>query len=51
MAFEQNPLIARKTAEIIQKLENGETVEKSYIVEENIFTKDNVAEFLEGRTY
>ena len=36
---------------IIQKMENGEQVERSYVVEENIFTKDNVGRFLEDRTY
>ncbi len=49
--IECNPVQGAYIDEIIRKLENGETVEKSYIVEENIFTKDNVAEFLEGRTY
>ena len=36
---------------IIRKLEKGEPIEKSYVVEENVFTKDNVSEFLDGRTY
>lgn len=49
--IECNPVQGVYIDEIIGKLENGELVEKSYVVEENIFTKDNVAEFLDGRTY
>lgn len=48
---ECNPVQGVYIDRIIQKLENGENVEKSYIVEENIFTKDNVEKFLEDRTY
>ena len=49
--IECNPVQGGYIDEIIQKLENGEPVEKSYIVEENIFTKDNVKEALDSRTY
>lgn len=49
--IECNPVQGEYISEIIQKLENGEPVEKSYIVEENIFTKENVKEFLDDRTY
>lgn len=49
--IECNPVQGGYIDEIIQKLENGEPVEKSYIVEENIFTKDNVKDFLDSRTY
>lgn len=49
--IECNPVQGEYIDEIIQKLENGEPVEKSYIVEENIFTKDNVKDFLDSRTY
>lgn len=49
--IECNPVQGAYIDKIIRKLENGEEVEKNYIVEENIFTKDNVAEFLEDRTY
>lgn len=49
--IECNPVQGAYIDDIIQKLENGEQVEKSYVVEENIFTKDNVAEFLDDRTY
>lgn len=48
---ECNPVQGEYISEIIQKLESGEPVEKSYIVEENVFTKDNVKEFLDDRTY
>lgn len=49
--IECNPVQGDYIDVIIQKLENGEPVEKSYVVEENVFTKDNVAEFLDNRTY
>lgn len=49
--IECNPEQGAYIDEIIRKLERGEPVEKSYIVEENIFTKDNVKEFLDDRTY
>lgn len=49
--IECNPVQGEYIDGIIQKLENGEPVEKSYIVEENIFTKDNVKDFLDSRTY
>ncbi len=49
--IECNPVQGDYIDKIIQKLENGETVEKSYIVRENVFTKDNVAEVLDNRTY
>lgn len=49
--IECNPVQGAYIDDIIRKLENGEPVEKSYVVEENIFTKDNVAEFLNDRTY
>ena len=49
--IECNPVQGAYIDDIIQKLENGEPVEKSYVVEENVFTKENVAEFLDDRTY
>lgn len=48
---ECNPLQGAYVAEIIQKLDNGKPVEKSYVVEEEVFTKDNVEESLNNRTY
>ena len=49
--IECNPVQGAYIDMIIRKLEKGEPIEKSYVVEENVFTKDNVAEFLDGRTY
>lgn len=48
---ECNPVQGAYINEIIQKLESGEPVEKCYVVEEKVFTKENAAEFLEDRTY
>lgn len=48
---ECNPVQGAYVNEIIQKLEQGESVEKCYIVEEKVFTKENAAKFLENRTY
>ncbi len=49
--IECNPVQGAYIDEIIKRLEAGMSVEKSYVVEENIFTKDNVAKFLDDRTY
>lgn len=49
--IECNPVQGEYIDKIIRKLENGEPVEKSYVVKENVFTKENVAEFLDDRTY
>lgn len=49
--IECNPLEGEYVAEIIQKLERGESVEKSYVVDEEIFTIDNVNEVLSERVY
>jgi len=49
--IECNPVQGAYIDEVIQKLENGEPVEKSYVVEEEVFTKENVAGFLKDRTY
>ena len=51
VSFGEHPLQGAYIDMIIRKLEKGEPIEKSYVVEENVFTKDNVAEFLDGRTY
>lgn len=48
---ECNPVQGAYVDEIIQKLENGETVEKYYVVEEVVFTKENATAFLEDRKY
>lgn len=49
--IECNPEQGELLAEVIQKLENGENVEKVYMVEDKVFTKENVDEYLESRTY
>lgn len=49
--IECNPEQGETLAEVIHMLERGETVEKEYIVEDKVFTKENVDEYLENRTY
>ncbi len=44
---EQGPYIE----EIIRKLEKNETVEKEYYVPERVFTRENVAKYMEKRIY
>ena len=51
MDIECNPQQGEMLAEVIHKLERRETVEKEYVVEDKIFTIDNVDEYLEDRTY
>ena len=49
--IECNPEQGELLAEVIHKLQRGEKVEKVYIVEDKVFTIDNVDEYLESRTY
>lgn len=49
--IECNPLQGEYVSEVIRALESGETVQKEYIVDEMVFTKDNVADYLEDRAY
>lgn len=49
--IECNPEQGELLAEVIQKLQSGEKVEKVYMVEDKVFTIDNVDEYLESRTY
>ena len=49
--IECNPLQGEYVAETIYNLENGFTVLKSTIVEENVFTIDNVNDYIDGRSY
>lgn len=49
--IECNPQQGELLAEVIQKLERGEYVEKEYMVEDKVFTIDNVDQYLESRTY
>ena len=51
MDIECNPVQGAYIDNVIQRLEKGEPVGKSYIVDENVFTKENVEKFLDGRTY
>lgn len=48
---ECNPEQGEYIMDIIRRLENGETVEKENIVEEKVFTPENVNEYLDTRTY
>ena len=48
---ECNPEQGEKVAEIIRKMESGEMVEREYMVENRVFTKDNVEEYIDSRTY
>lgn len=48
---ECNPEQGELVAEVIRKLENNEKVEKEYIVKDFVFTKDNVAKYIDDRTY
>lgn len=49
--IECNPEQGEMLAEVIHKLQNGESVEKEYMVEDKVFTIDNVDEYLDSRTY
>lgn len=48
---ECNPEQGEYIMDIIRRLENGEPVEKENIVEEKVFTPENVGEYLDERTY
>lgn len=49
--IECNPEQGEYVKDIINKLESGERVEKEYYVDENVFTSENVLEYLDNRTY
>ena len=49
--IECNPNQGTYVEEVIQKLERGEQVEKAYVVEEKVFTKENVSAYIEDRNY
>ena len=49
--IECNPQQGELLAEVIHKLQRGEKVEKEYMVEDKVFTIENVDEYLESRTY
>lgn len=48
---ECNPLQGELLAEVIRKLEAGEAVEKEYFVDELVFTRENVRDYLPDRVY
>ena len=48
---ECNPEQGEMVAEVIRKMENDEEIEREYIVEDCVFTKDNVEEYIDSRTY
>lgn len=49
--IECNPEQGELLAEVIQKLQRGEKVEKVYMVDDKVFTTENVDEYLESRSY
>lgn len=49
--IECNPNQGEYISDVIKRLEAGEEVEKIYIVDENVFTIENVDSFIEDRTY
>lgn len=49
--IECNPNQGEYILELIRKLENGEMVDKENVVEEKVFTQENVDEYLDTRTY
>lgn len=49
--IECNPEEGEYIANIIKKLENGEKVKKENVVNEKIFTKENVDKYINDRTY
>ena len=48
---ECNPVQGEYIADILYRLENNEMVEKENCVNEQIFTPENVGEYLDTRTY
>ncbi len=49
--IECNPLQGNYISEVIKDIEAGEDVKKEYIVDEMVFTIDNVSEYIAERTY
>ena len=49
--IECNPDQGEYIVDVIRKLERGEVVENEYLVEEQIFTPENVGKYLDNRTY
>ena len=49
--IECNPLQGEYIVDVINALERGEEVEKEYVVDEHVFTKENVRDYLTERQY
>ena len=49
--IECNPLQGDYISDVINSIEKNETIKKEYIVDEMVFTKENVSEYLEERAY
>ena len=49
--IECNPEQGEYIEEVIQAIEQGEEIEKCYYVSENVFTQENVSEFIDDRVY
>lgn len=49
--MECNPLLGPYVDKVIRKLEKGESVSREYPAEEMLFTKENVAGYIDGRRY
>ena len=49
--IECNPVLGEEVEKVISALENGEAVDKTYPIEEKVFTIENVGEFIDDRTY
>lgn len=49
--IECNPVQGEYIRDVIEMIEEGKEVEKSYIVEENVFTRDNVDKYIDYRSY
>ncbi|WP_298875874.1 ABC transporter substrate-binding protein [uncultured Microbacterium sp.] len=48
---ECNPLLGEKTAEVVKKVVAGESVDKSYIVEDQAFDQEQAKKVLDSRPY
>ena len=48
---ECNPLLGEKTAEVVKSVVAGESVDKTYIVEDQSFTQEQAKEVLDSRPY
>jgi len=49
--IECNPCSGEYVADVIKQLEEGRTISKAYLVDENVFTIDNVDDYIDDRAY